>query len=115
MANSATSTPTKPPTVAITEAANHPTPNAPNAGPVTVPTPIAAPTPIQPPSLGRIVHYHLGAQVLAGIITFVFPNQEQKMVNLQIFYDNPRGAQWVTMVPFSPVPRPHTWCWPPRV
>lgn len=77
---------------------------------------------IQPPSVGRIVHYHApngGGEddpgPYAGLIVRVHPGGLglPRLVDLVTF--GPLSIYHDLSVPFSPVPAPGHWSWPPRV
>ena len=73
-------------------------------------TPVA-----QPPSIGRIVHFHAAAGdpgPYAGIVVRVLPGTTNivDLANL-----GPNSLYFNHSVPFSPAPHPGCWSWPPRV
>ncbi|ASM62510.1 hypothetical protein SEA_EDUGATOR_3 [Mycobacterium phage Edugator] len=74
------------------------------------------------PTVGRVVHYHRAgrpdAPPQAAIITAVSDDPEDGSmppVALAVLDDVHACTRFLTGVPFTHVPKPGTWSWPPRV
>lgn len=74
------------------------------------------------PTVGRIVHYHRAgrpdAPPQAAIITHVAAGAtvdgSMPPVGLAVFDDVNACVRFMLGVPFTHVPKPGTWSWPPR-
>lgn len=73
-----------------------------------------------PPTVGRIVHYQsygtpggeYKPSARAAVVTQVSPAQDDLTVGLCIL--NPTGQFFNPTVPYSEIPKPGCWNWPPR-
>ena len=67
------------------------------------------------PSVGRMVHFreHAGAEPVPGVVTRVWSDFPDPMINLVIFVDGV-GTQPRTSVPFRQFDNEWGWSWPTR-